>query len=520
MPTGGSMLRRHQGDMVDICQEIKAGAPIADINCDICPGSGKTGMALVAFNELVGEVVDFCIVVVPRANLRDQFESDCLDSNFFSGMVLRAAENEPDLLRGCNGYITTYQALSANIELHLKEARGKNFMIICDELHHLIDEAAWGERIYELIKLAKIRVQMTGTFETNNGFIKTIPYKDGLPDKTNTENIRWINYTREQALNDGVILPIQFSFFDSSGAYISGGKQTDFDNIGSDRNALRATLETGGAKKILRECANHWLRYRGEIDRSAQLLTIDATIKQAQSTLMFLREMGIDAEIATSDDDQCHKTIKRFEQGQIKALCTVGTAYEGMNVPPVTHEALLTHIRTKSWINQAIARVQRCFGGKEKGYVFAPADSLIQDIVNDIQKEIIHEYGERKEPKKPGRPTPEWMKRKVNPIYSEIVGRFDVNDRITVSQYEKMLRKELDSKIKSYLEMQSMVLIDGENEKTNAMTAARRNVIYNTIKMQINNGRDAKGKFIRKHVEEMNIFELQKAIKITDELIR
>lgn len=500
--------------MLDLCSSISKDSFIEDIILDATPGSGKTSAALIAFNSLVHRVVDFFVVVVPRTSLRDQFESDCLDDRFYQGNILRAANNDKNLLRGCDGYITTYQAISANLELHLSELNGKSFGIIIDETHHLKDEADWGESVNKLIEMARIRILMTGTFETNNGFIKNIKYINGIPDKTDTDKTKWITYTRQQALDDGVILPIQFAFFDSSGSYSKEDVITEFENLGYDKNALNASLKSSAAENILNECSKHWDSYRSSVNKEGRLLTIDSDVLNTRRTYEYLLSRGVNATISVSEDADSDKNIALFKQGKFDALCSCAKAYEGLDVPSISHIAFLTRIRSKAWINQAIARCQRLSHGKDKGYVFAPADAPMLSLVADIQREIAHAAKERVVDERSRKPNPFGSKPKVNPIYTAITGFHIVNDHMTVSMLERKLRKDLDDAICKYLDMKSMADIGLESIKINTATVKRRKLIYDMIRLKINNGRDESGKIMRKHVEEMSIFELQQAISI------
>lgn len=510
--------RRHQEDIEIICRDINNGSGIRNIILDATPGSGKTSAALIAFNTLVHKSVDFFVVIVPRISLRDQFESDCLDARFYHGNILRAAQNTKNLLRGCDGYISTYQGVSSDTDLHISELSEKNFGIIVDEVHHLIDEADWGESVYKLIDMAKIRILMTGTFETNNGFIKNIPYINGKPDKTNTDKTRWITYTRQQALDDGVILPIQFAFFNSSGSYIKDDKEVSFDKLGYDRSALSSALKTTAAENILYECGKHWNEYRTTINKKSKLLTIDSNVISTRRTFEYLISRGINATISVSEDSESDENIHLFKNGKFDALCSCAKAYEGLDVPDISHIALLTHIRSKSWINQAIARCQRLASGKDKGYVFAPADSLLLEVVSDIQHEVIHASKDRQVDERSKNPNPFNTKPRVNPIYTEITGFHIVNDHMTVSGLERKLRKDLDDAICKYLDMKSMADIDGDSVRINTATVKRRKLIYDMIKLKINNGRGEDGKLIRKHVDEMSIFELREAISVVSRL--
>jgi hypothetical protein len=69
-------------------------------------------------------------------------------------------------------------------------------------------------------------------------------------------------------------------------------------------------------------------------------------------------------------------------------------AYEGLDVPAVTHIACLTHIRSTPWIEQMVTRAARVDRGnralpyeQQFGYIFAPDDQLFQDCIASIKAE-------------------------------------------------------------------------------------------------------------------------------------
>jgi len=511
-------LRRHQKEMQDICRGIKSGSGIKKIPVDAGPGAGKTFMAIIAMNELIGSVVDHAVVVTPRTSLKNQFERDSLDELVFNGNILRAADNNPDLLRGCQAYSTTFQAISADPELHYRENIGTKYLLIIDEMQHLLDNAEWCETLKPLIYNATVVIQMTGTLDVQHGFIYGIEYEDGVPVKRDTADTKWITYSRSRALEDGAILPVQFFLFDSSGSYEKDGSVTEFNEIGYDKAALMTAINSQAAESIIDKSVSHWQRYCSEIGDYSQILFVDANIKNARRTCEYLKRLGFDAGIATSDDDDCSVVIESFCSGKTKIMCTVATSYEGLNAPACTHVVSLTHIRSKSWIAQMIGRCQRNYGNKKKGYVFGVNDCYMQEIVRDIQAECMRPTKPKvsEDTRKPnpfGESAP-----KVNPLYSKLESYRNISDHITISMTERYLRKEIDDAIKIYLENKSKTTINGDPVIIKTANMKRMSFIWRAVRLEVNSGRNNEGKLVTKHVEEMSIYELEKALEIIERL--
>jgi len=110
------------------------------------------------------------------------------------------------------------------------------------------------------------------------------------------------------------------------------------------------------------------------------------------------------------------KRFKRHDQEKVDVLVTVAMAYEGLDVPAITHIACLTHIRSRPWIEQMVARacrVDHAAGPYERlyGYVFCPDDPLLHHCIRKIQQEqrpFLKAVGEalplveRQQPSAPG----------------------------------------------------------------------------------------------------------------------
>jgi hypothetical protein len=137
----------------------------------------------------------------------------------------------------------------------------------------------------------------------------------------------------------------------------------------------------------------HWKQYRRDV-RHAKCLVVCSDIKHAEKHMAMLKSMvrGIRMDIATSSDSShALQAINALKRDQLDLLVTVAMAYEGMSCEAISHEIILTRIRSTPWIEQCVARSNRIdrlipYKG-QMGYIFAPADPFFQDIVKCIEQE-------------------------------------------------------------------------------------------------------------------------------------
>ena len=132
--------------------------------------------------------------------------------------------------------------------------------------------------------------------------------------------------------------------------------------------------------------------YRTTRPRS-KLLVVAANIEQAQKYTAWLQSRGVPAKIATSEDSTAaYQTIKAFKRqgsGAVDCLITVSMAYEGLDVPAITHLICLTHIRTKPWIEQVVHRATRMdplagHYAEQRAYIYTPDDRPFRECLEYI----------------------------------------------------------------------------------------------------------------------------------------
>ncbi len=444
-------MRTHQAQLAAIVQAIAAGqAPdVRDILAAVTPGGGKSLLPVIAAAPLLkAEIIDRVCWVVPRDTLRLQAEEAFADA-FWRGaldhtLAVRAADNAPDPSRGMAGYITTYQAIAAAPDLHLAEFRRYRTLLVLDEVHHLpalaeIDPAAaaqaasspeedpasaWSRALLPLLECAALRLLLSGTLERADGRgILWLPYRQGPKVRTREVELDapgWavVGYSRAQALAEKAVLPVTFGALDGEACWrdeegievgphrLATGYPTE-----TTRLTLFTALRTGFAEALLREAflAIRELRAHrrqerglaaGEAARGlGKLLVVAPDQTTAKHYLGVLRswmpaaQNAVVAQLATADTPGAHAALAAFRlRSEPSILVTVAMAYEGLDVPEVAVIAALTHIRSRSWLEQMVARASRVdlqAGPYEtqRALVFHPDDPLFAQFRHRMETE-------------------------------------------------------------------------------------------------------------------------------------
>jgi superfamily II DNA or RNA helicase len=438
-PTHARSLRSHQRQVLGVAEALAAGeTEVRDILAAVTPGGGKSLLPVLVAQALVrARVVERVCWVVPRDSLRLQAEEAFADpawrDSLGHSLGVRAAENLPDPCRGLDGYVTTYQGVAACPDLHLAEFRRHRYLLVVDEVHHLpalaeldpallppargeaaaaLDEAAgWSRALLPLLECARVRLLLSGTLERADGRgILWLPYRRGPRSGTRQVDLDapgWavVGYSRAQALAERAVLPVTFGALDGEARWLDEERR----EIGphrlrapwpteETRPALFTALRTGFADALLREAFLATRRLRAE-RRAAHGLPPGATARglgkllvvapdqdNARRYLDRLRrwlpaaQAETSARLATSDCVDAHEALAAFRLlPEPSILVTVAMAYEGLDAPEVAVVAALTHIRSRPWLEQMVARATRVdpWGGPyeaQRALVFHPDD--------------------------------------------------------------------------------------------------------------------------------------------------
>jgi superfamily II DNA or RNA helicase len=473
--------RSHQRRLIGVVEAIVSGATAArDILAAVTPGGGKSLLPVLAGTRLIqAGVIERICWVVPRDSLRLQAEEAFADPVWRAilghNVSVRAADNAPDPSRGLAGYVTTYQGVAAAPDLHLTEFRRHRTLLVIDEMHHLPaladtdpvaaaqaarteeDEAsAWSRAVLPLLECAAVRLLLSGTLERADGRgILWLPYREGPKARTREVELDapdWtvIGYSRAQALAEKAVLPVTFgaldgeaTWRDENGVEVGPHRLAGAYPEETTRPALFTALRTGFAEALLREAflAVRDLRGRRREARGlaagaaarglGKLLVVAPDQAAAKHYLETIRRWipGVQAEeaaqIATSDTPRAHEILAAFRlRPEPSILITVAMAYEGLDAPEVAVVAALTHIRSRPWLEQMVARATRVdpHAGPyedQRALVFHPDDPLFAQF----RRRMETEQGTLARRPKPGRnqnALPFWLTDQLPPVRESI----------------------------------------------------------------------------------------------------
>lgn len=409
--------RSHQRDFLELCRSIVGGTPIRHIVASVTPGGGKSALPVIAGSILLPQIADRICWVVPRVSLQRQgceaFEDRGFQQMLGRRLRVRAAGNEPDPVRDCAGYVTTYQSLIADLipGSHRKAFRRHRYILVLDEPHHCPDGGEWAEAIAPLVQSCRLLVQMSGVFQRHdNKAVAFLPYSERAgvrifdPDNADRPGLATLSYPRRKALAEQAIVPLEVRWFDLGAKWAEGGQQhelislSEVADVATAKAGLYVALRAGAAREILRACYEDWVSYRSVNPRS-RLLVVAASVTLARTAQRDLESWGAEkvGTAVSSDGSAAHEAIARFRghgPREIEILCTVGMAYEGMDAPRCTHLACLTGIRSAPWVEQMATRSTRVDRGpgalpysEQAAYLYCPDDTMMRDCLDAIIQE-------------------------------------------------------------------------------------------------------------------------------------
>lgn len=404
-------LRQHQQDMLAVCARILAGAPIRTILCGVTPGGGKSLLPQILAAKLIPTIADKLCWIVPRKALQDQGARGFADPHHRAllGHTLEAmtSTNQTNPTKGCAAYVTTYQALAADkSRVNAKEFSKRRYLLVLDEPHHVEEGGLWHEAVQPLVEQAIVVCLMSGTFERGDGdpiaFIDYDEQPDGFAiDWRETDTRAVIRYSLRQAWQERAVIDLEVHYVDCSATWkdrldrVHVVPSLHRANEKDLAPALYTALHSEAAIQLLAMGVEGWQATKRTNPR-AKLLVVAATIDQAKRYTEWFIDQGLMARIATSDDSEsAHQAIKAFKQhgrSGLDILITVAMAYEGLDVPAITHLICLTHIRTKPWIEQVVHRATRvdyAAGPYEtqQAHIYAPDDALFRSCMDFILAE-------------------------------------------------------------------------------------------------------------------------------------
>jgi superfamily II DNA or RNA helicase len=488
-------LRKHQQDFADVTDGIIGGSGITTILPEVTPGGGKSALPIIAGKLKDAGLIDKIAWICPRQSLQNQAERNFMDP-FFRRLLghnlsIRQSTSDQDPCRGLDGFVTTYQAVTAdNRELQYQFSRNR-YALVLDEFHHVELDGTWHKALAPLVNMARYLIPMTGTMERGDkANIAFLPYKEEKRGKATylrpcpelNPRIAHIRYTRTDALAEQAIIPLKFhqhdgeiSWIDKDGFEENAHLSTVTKDIAGA--AIYSALSTEYAETLLSKAIKHWERHRQDVANAAKpkLLVVTANLEHAEKTVELIRRMGHHSMIATSHDSkQALKNIHAYKYKGLDILVSIAMAYEGFSCKPISHVACLTHIRSQPWIEQMVARSVRIDPALpydvQYGHIFAPDDSHMKRIISQIQGEqapiFKKKLEEQEQPSLFGDDPVDGPK--IIPLKGELTGSREItlagngstlpapalipfaNPVKTPAEIENDLRGQIDSHIKVY----------------------------------------------------------------------
>ena len=219
-----------------------------------------------------------------------------------------------------------------------------------------------------------------------------------MQHEPNFENTRHIKYTRADGLRDGALIPVEQFLYDTSGVWEKGSQQTEFKSLSGleyDSEigpAIKTSLETGACPAILKDS----LRKFDELKKAhakTKCLVVAKDIDAAKRIHSLILSMNRRVEIATSADLKgANIATDNFKFKSSEILVTCQMCYEGLDCKSIGVVCLLTNIRSKPWIEQAIARGTRfdpLAPKEQRCHLYGLDDKKMRHILERIRQEDI-----------------------------------------------------------------------------------------------------------------------------------
>lgn len=402
---GTMTLRKHQAELQELMERIEAkNLPAPKFICaNVVCGGGKSSLGVMAAHWAIERLrlAEKVCWLAPNGSLRFQAAQEFGKDKWihrYTGHNLSIMEstNEQNPTKGTNGYATTYHAMVADAYGKNRDAfEAHSYILILDEAHHLALGSRFHHSVQPLVERAKMVFLFTGTRDrADKQRIAYLRYlKTGLVDPDNYADFRWIRYGIRDAVREQAIIATHFQQIDGAARWEDlDGNEQEATTFGDNKEALFTALRTEYALRLLDNCVDHWSNYRLS-NRRSKVLVVCADVKQARDILAYLKKRGISAKIATYREDDADLVIDEFKKSEtLNVLVTVAKAYEGLDAPSITHLASLTHIRSRSWIEQMLGRGWRfdaLAGPYESQVLYAsvPDDLPMQLVISDIEAE-------------------------------------------------------------------------------------------------------------------------------------
>lgn len=366
-----------------------------------CPAAGKTDMAAKAIQAAIAAgQIRYVIVVVPRTALRSQWHERLASYRH----PVRLTEphgldvsgefvNAKGTTAGADGYVTTYQAVAANPDVHRAAASRHRTLVIFDECHHMEDESTWGAAIEHAFEHAARRLSLSGTpFRSNRKSIPFITYDgNGVAVPSNEPTV-----TYRKAVNLGMCRPIQFDVVRGTAHYRTSGANVSVDLREASDGTRQAALQTvydpemTWIRGVITQ-ADAELTLLRETDPRVGGLILAPRQVTARAYAKIVKEITGEMPVVTLSDDPGtpDETIDSFRTGKQRWLIAVAQVAEGIDIRRLAVGVWASFYLTELWVRQVVGRFVRTFDAYDEltARLFIPELPGLVEICKRIEDE-------------------------------------------------------------------------------------------------------------------------------------
>jgi superfamily II DNA or RNA helicase len=366
------------------------------------PGAGKTVFAGTVARQLLGAgLVERVVVVVPNAALVRQW-TDGLSADLNLHLDSDPRDNvfEHPQTMGC---VLTYQALVVGNTAvsHAQIAQSKPTLVIFDEVHHIGEEASWGDRAADMVgrpaqgqgHAGMVVLNLTGTLfrSSKQRRIGTVEYIQDpeVPDKWRAV----ADYTREtRELIGDVLRPVNL-FTMSADAHVINVREHTVtaapiaDLSREERNA--AVRDLGASQQWVDSFALAAIRaLKNQQDAipaggpRLKLLYVASSIKAAQKaadTLNRIAQFNFARLIVSTEPGAVNLLRSAAKDPSTLAIVAVQMVTEGFDCPEIGTIAYAHNRTAPLFVAQTVARAMRVSAFERERQMVLPAQVLIPD---------------------------------------------------------------------------------------------------------------------------------------------
>ncbi len=361
---------------------------------DVVPGGGKTIFALGIQNDLLEDkVVKKSLIVTHTDHLRNQWIAQA------ARVGLRLIPHRAQKWGDEHGRVLTYQQIAQDARGIAALVRGAMTMVVFDEIHHVSDNATWGNAVGKAFAAAERRLLLSGTpFRHDERKIAYVSYEGNraLVD---------YQYTYKQALDDGVVAPIFFPTIGGTVLWQRDGKQIEhsFDselNLAESAARLDSVIsaKSDWLATVIGEADRRLDELRAVQHKDAGGLVVCKDQAHARAVAKLIQKLtGEPATLAISDVTDSSARLQEFTHSTKKWLVAVKMVTEGVDIPRLRVGVYATNVTTELFFRQMVGRLIRTLPNlqDQSVFLFIPRDPLIIRYAQEIDQERVHMLEER-----------------------------------------------------------------------------------------------------------------------------